>query len=171
MNRNAVRLAAALLVLLAGLGVWLGRPMMEERAPALPAPAPQAGTKAGQDAAAPGARARPAGTPGRANAEARRPPLDDPDVAAEVARTLGLIERGGPFPHRQDGAVFRNREGRLPPGDYREFTVETPGAHDRGARRIVVERTSGRRYYTGDHYRSFIPLDPPAGGTGRGGGR
>lgn len=75
----------------------------------------------------------------------------------EAVRTLALIERGGPFPYRRDGAVFRNRERRLPPreqGYYREYTVPTPGAKDRGARRIVAGRGS-EYYYTDDHYESF----------------
>ena len=40
-----------------------------------------------------------------------------------------------------------------PRGYYREYTVETPGSSDRGARRIV---TGGERpaafYWTADHY-------------------
>jgi ribonuclease T1 len=28
----------------------------------------------------------------------------------------------------------------------------------RDAERIVIEQDSGRAYYTGDHYRTFIPL-------------
>ena len=68
-----------------------------------------------------------------------------------------LIRQGGPFPYDKDGAVFGNREGLLPKrgrGYYREYTVKTPGAHDRGARRIVAGR-AGEVYYTDDHYRSF----------------
>ena len=75
----------------------------------------------------------------------------------EAADTLAFIERGGPFPHRQDGSTFQNREGILPDaprGYYREYTVETPGSPDRGARRIVTGR-DGERYYTDDHYDSF----------------
>jgi ribonuclease T1 len=78
-----------------------------------------------------------------------------------IRATLALIEVGGPFPHRQDGTEFQNREGRLPeqaPGYYREYTVETPASPDRGARRIVAGR-SGEIYYTDDHYRSFLRLD------------
>ena len=55
------------------------------------------------------------------------------------------------------GAVFGNFERRLPPkrrGYYREFTVATPGPHDRGARRIVIGE-NGECYYTEDHYRTF----------------
>ena len=75
----------------------------------------------------------------------------------EAARTLVLIKQGGPFPYRKDGTTFGNRERRLPAreqGYYREFTVPTPGAKDRGARRIVAGR-DGTLYYTDDHYRSF----------------
>jgi ribonuclease T1 len=75
----------------------------------------------------------------------------------EARATLSLIGAGGPFPYARDGAVFGNREGHLPKrsrGYYREYTVPTPGARDRGARRIVAGR-SGERYYSGDHYRSF----------------
>jgi ribonuclease T1 len=79
--------------------------------------------------------------------------------------TLARIRNGGPYPFRRDGAIFQNRERRLPErprGYYREFTVETPGSRDRGARRIVAGagstgsiQTSGEYYYTDDHYRSF----------------
>ncbi|PWK85326.1 ribonuclease domain-containing protein [Fulvimonas soli] len=82
----------------------------------------------------------------------------------EAADTLRLIARGGPFPHRQDGAVFGNYEGLLPArprGYYHEYTVETPGARDRGARRIITGGTPPREYYyTGDHYRSFRRFEP-----------
>jgi ribonuclease T1 len=87
------------------------------------------------------------------------------DLPTEARDTLVLIRKGGPFPYRKDGATFGNFEKRLPPrarGYYREYTVRTPGARDRGARRIVAGvgtggdvRTSGEYYYTEDHYRSF----------------
>ena len=63
--------------------------------------------------------------------------------------------------------MFANRERILPAerrGYYREYTVATPGARDRGARRIVC---GGRQptaplacYYTGDHYASFSRITP-----------
>ena len=86
-----------------------------------------------------------------------------PDVLERqaVTRVLQLIEHDGPFSYRQDGVVFQNREGRLTPhprGYYREFTVPTPGAGNRGARRIICGR-AGEAYYTRDHYRTFIRLD------------
>jgi ribonuclease T1 len=86
-----------------------------------------------------------------------------PDVGerAQLVKTLNLIERGGPFPHKQDGTVFGNRERRLPQqprGYYREYTVRTPGASTRGARR-VVRGDGGELYYTRDHYRTFLRID------------
>jgi len=87
------------------------------------------------------------------------------DLPQEGRDTLALIKRGGPFRYRQDGSVFGNREKRLPArerGYYREYTVPTPGAKDRGARRIVAGagaggdvRVSGEYYYSDDHYNSF----------------
>ena len=75
----------------------------------------------------------------------------------EARETIALVKKGGPFPHARDGGTFGNRERLLPPrerGWYREYTVKTPGARDRGARRIVAGR-DGTLYYTNDHYRSF----------------
>ena len=75
----------------------------------------------------------------------------------EAVETIALIRQGGPFPYQRDGATFGNREKILPArerGWYREYTVKTPGARDRGARRIVAGR-DGTLYYTDDHYRSF----------------
>ncbi len=96
------------------------------------------------------------------------PPLREVAVAElpkEARETLALIRNGGPFPYRKDGATFGNFEKHLPQrarGYYREYTVPTPGARDRGARRIVAgqgatgdARTSGEYYYSDDHYRTF----------------
>lgn len=84
------------------------------------------------------------------------------ELPKEARETLAKIRAGGPFPHpAKDGSVFGNREKRLPlkeRGYYREYTVPTPGARDRGARRIIAggEMKSPRDYwYTDDHYNSF----------------
>lgn len=85
------------------------------------------------------------------------------ELPPEGRETLDLVDAGGPFPYRQDGATFYNREGLLPQqrrGYYREYTVETPGSDDRGARRVVVGE-GGDRYWTEDHYRSFEEIDEP----------
>lgn len=80
-------------------------------------------------------------------------------LPAEAVDTLKLIERRGPYPYRQDDGTFGNREGRLPKqtrGYYREYTVETPGSPDRGARRIIAGGQPPTEYfYTEDHYGSF----------------
>jgi ribonuclease T1 len=96
------------------------------------------------------------------------PPLREvrvDDLPPEARETLALVRKGGPFPYSKDGATFGNFERHLPSkarGYYREYTVRTPGAKDRGARRIVAGagasgdvRNSGEYYYTEDHYRSF----------------
>ncbi|MFC7301489.1 ribonuclease domain-containing protein [Cognatiluteimonas weifangensis] len=88
------------------------------------------------------------------------------DLPPEALATLQRIQRGGPFPHRQDGGTFGNRERLLPPqprGYYREYTVATPGAHDRGARRIVAGGDPPVEFfYSADHYRSFRRIAAPA---------
>ncbi|MFZ5546907.1 MAG: ribonuclease domain-containing protein [Pseudomonadota bacterium] len=100
--------------------------------------------------------------------------LQDPSAAAsfpsvqlaalppEAQATERLIRAGGPFPYAKDGSVFGNRERllpRKPRGFYREYTVKTPGARNRGARRIVCGGQPPTRpeacYYTDDHYASF----------------
>lgn len=109
------------------------------------------GALAGEVPAVASAPAPTAPTPATATLPAFLPP--------EARATVDLIQRGGPFPHRQDGAVFQNREGRLPRqarGYYHEYTVDTPGLDHRGARRIVTGGTPpSEYYYTDDHYDSF----------------
>lgn len=101
--------------------------------------------------------------PGGECAEARRSHdhvltvVEVDDLPREARETLALIKQGGPFPYKRDGVMFGNRERRLPArpsGYYREYTVPTPGARDRGARRIVAG-TPDEFYYTDDHYNTF----------------
>jgi ribonuclease T1 len=85
------------------------------------------------------------------------PEVETATLPTEARETLALIRSGGPFPYQKDGSVFGNRESVLPRrerGYYREYTVRTPGARDRGARRIIAGR-GGEYYYTDDHYRTF----------------
>lgn len=94
------------------------------------------------------------------------------ELPPEAQQTLRLIRHGGPFPFpHKDGGIFGNFESHLPTqvhGYYREYTVPTPGRHDRGARRLIAGRgrygdvaTSGEYYYTDDHYRHFRRIVPP----------
>lgn len=86
------------------------------------------------------------------------------DLPREAQVTLQLIKQGGPFPYPKDGVVFGNYERALPRqyrGYYHEYTVKTPGARNRGARRIIAggdPQTSGEYYYTSDHYRTFYQI-------------
>ncbi len=83
------------------------------------------------------------------------------ELPRQGRETYERIRQGGPFPLEKDGVVFGNRERQLPSqrrGYYREYTVQTPGSRDRGARRIVCggpARQPHACYYTADHYASF----------------
>jgi len=87
-------------------------------------------------------------------------------LPTEARTTLSRIRTGGPFPYPRDGVVFNNRERLLPAmphGHYREYTVPTPEARNRGARRIVCGApvaTLSECYYSDDHYRSFRKIQP-----------
>ena len=84
-------------------------------------------------------------------------------LPAQAREVTGDILAGGPFDYPgDDGGRFGNYEGILPQENtsyYREYTVETPGENDRGARRIVTGGGSQTDpdlwYYTDDHYASF----------------
>lgn len=84
----------------------------------------------------------------------------------EARAVLAAIRAGGPFAYAKDGSTFGNYEGVLPRqkrGYYREFTVDTPGSRNRGARRVVcgAEARDWSRnapaacWYTDDHYATF----------------
>ncbi len=85
----------------------------------------------------------------------------------EGQQVYALIGSGGPFKYSKDGVTFGNREGilpRQPRNYYREYTVPTPGAGNRGTRRIICggQPTTSRAdcYYTADHYASFRRIRP-----------
>jgi len=95
------------------------------------------------------------------------PPVALQSLPAEARDTHRLIHAGGPFPYEKDGTVFGNRERLLPGkprGFYREYTVRTPKASNRGARRIVCGGEPPEKpevcYYTADHYASFSRIVP-----------
>ncbi|MCC6870711.1 MAG: ribonuclease [Burkholderiales bacterium] len=82
----------------------------------------------------------------------------------EARVVLAQIHDGGPFRYERDGVVFGNRERLLPSerrGYYHEYTVPTPGARNRGARRIVCggpKQQPVACWYTDDHYQSFAKI-------------
>ncbi|MFT4069486.1 ribonuclease [Paraburkholderia sp.] len=107
----------------------------------------------------PHAWARNYAAPAGANAQVGTVALAQ--LPREAVNTLNLIAAGGPYPYQKDGVVFGNYERVLPAhrrGYYHEYTVPTPHARNRGARRIVcggpLQRTDNC-YYSDDHYTSF----------------
>ncbi|HKN86680.1 MAG TPA: ribonuclease domain-containing protein [Nitrospiraceae bacterium] len=80
-------------------------------------------------------------------------------TAQEILKAV-QTRHGDPLPGYVGGRTFQNRERRLPPGRYREYDVnpKLPG-RNRGPERIVIEQRTGKAYYTGDHYVTFIPLN------------
>jgi ribonuclease T1 len=89
------------------------------------------------------------------------------DLPKQGRETYALILAGGPFAYDKDGTVFGNRERLLPAqkrGFYREYTVKTPYARTRGAKRIVCGGSQPAKpevcYYTDDHYASFKRIAP-----------
>jgi ribonuclease T1 len=114
-----------------------------------------AGLVAGAMLSTPGLAKSPDNPAGQANVVLATLPT-------QAQTTYQLILNGGPFPYSKDGVVFGNRERSLPSqarGYYREYTVKTPGARNRGARRIVCGGKAPTQpeacFYTDDHYASF----------------
>jgi ribonuclease T1 len=98
--------------------------------------------------------------------ETQRSEIAAQALPQDARDTLARIHAGGPFPYERDGVVVGHRERLLPPqprGYYHEYTVATPGARGRGARRIVCGRHAAELsecYYSDDHYRSFRKIQP-----------
>ncbi|MFD8499808.1 ribonuclease domain-containing protein [Amycolatopsis sp. NPDC059657] len=145
---NRRRITAALIGLIVlVLGGWLVKTQVADDAPAKPAPSSSQAVSSGK-------------LPG---SDSGLPVKGLSTLPSEAADTWKLIKANGPFPYpRNDGVPFENREKVLPRKDsgyYKEYTVKTPGSPDRGARRLVTG--SGKElYYTGDHYSSFVVVDP-----------
>lgn len=150
---NRRRITAALIGLLVlVLGGWLVKDAVGGSS------SPASGTAPGTSASAPGKGG--AGVPG---ADSGLPVKALSSLPPQATDTWKLIEKGGPYPYpRNDDVVFDNREKRLPAkksGYYHEYTVKTPGSPDRGARRLITGQAH-ELYYTGDHYASFVVVDP-----------
>ena len=154
-----------IIVVLLVLGLWL----WSQHGARAPVQAPAGTSQVAKQSTSPfSLPANEAVTAQQPAAEARVPAVYPEFLPAEAHDVLGRIARGGPFEYRQDGGVFQNRERRLPSqprGYYREYTVETPGSRDRGARRIITGGEPPREYwYTDDHYRSFRPFEIASSG-------
>jgi guanyl-specific ribonuclease Sa len=84
-----------------------------------------------------------------------------PDKARQVLREIEA-RHGQPPPGYVGNRHFGNFERRLPPGRYREYDVDPlESGRNRGPERIVIEQRTRRAWYTGDHYRTFVPMDHP----------
>ena len=105
-------------------------------------------------------------TPGAADSALGTSGIPVSELPKQGTETYERILQGGPFAYEKDGVVFGNRERLLPQknrGYYREYTVNTPGARNRGTRRIVCggqPKTPDTCYYTADHYASFRKIVP-----------
>jgi ribonuclease T1 len=102
----------------------------------------------------------PSLSPGGTDPQSGLPSVAVAALPSQARQTLDRIDSGGPFRYDQDGVTFGNFEAILPQrarGYYKEYTVETPGSPDRGARRIVAG-DGGDFYYTDDHYNSFARI-------------
>ena len=57
------------------------------------------------------------------------------------------------------GRTFKNKEGKLPQGNYREYDVDARPSKDSGKtrnkERIVIDQDNGTVWYTDDHYDTF----------------
>ena len=105
------------------------------------------------------------------------PKVDDQSRIQSIMKLLTDIYNGAHLPYAQDGAIFSNKEGRLPvqpKGFYKEYTLLTgsaphtvvidgttyqvaPDLSARGSERIIIG--GGEKiYYTPDHYAHFILL-------------
>lgn len=106
------------------------------------------------------------------------PEFSDPGRVSLILDLVARVHDGRPLPFPKDGAVFANREGRLPTrpsGYYREYTVLPPAGSPSditvGGRPFRISPPQGRRgaerlvigggellWYTPDHYKTFIQL-------------
>ena len=88
-------------------------------------------------------------------------------IPGDLSRTVDRIEKGVPYPHRNDGSVFRNTDGKLPvqpQGYYREYVHPTPGTTGAGLQRVIVG-ANGEMYYSPDHYQTFYTIGSLGGGA------
>jgi len=152
------KVVSALLTVVLLLAVWWlqSRGSAEDEGPVAHDRATQSASSASSGPSGPSGSSAPAAMP--AADEDGVPYVALTALPREAAVTVRLIDAGGPFPYAgKDGSTFGNYEGALPRrprGYYAEYTVPTPGASNRGARRIIAG-DGGQLYWTADHYASF----------------
>ena len=152
--RRAVFAFLTVALTLAAVAVVLRQDPGGGRVAQPPAPGPVAGEASGP-APSPTIASTPNGRRGPAGSAA-------PAVLERARDVLAAIEaKGGEPPAGYvGGRAFHNRERRLPAGRYREYDLyPRVSGQDRGPERLVIDQTTGRAYYTGDHYRTFVPMN------------
>ena len=85
---------------------------------------------------------------------------DNLTKAFGIDGTLKRISNGESYPHRNDGSIFKNKEGFLPDkpyGGYKEYVHPTQGIQGPGVQRIIIGN-KGEIYYSPDHYETFIKI-------------
>lgn len=165
---NKKHLHAVVVVLIIGLGI-VGRFLSDSPQPVRSDQPSPAAPPSVQEEAAAGAR------PSRGEAATSAVLLGDGKIGGvtvennrtgerialgtvDLKPTLARIAAGEKNPHRNDGSVYRNFNGKLPKkktGYYREYVVPTPGISGPGPQRVVLGE-EGEVYYTSDHYETFI---------------
>lgn len=163
MSRRTTRLVTSLVTVLLLVAVWwlqnrdtgTPEPDAARDTPSTSAPRTSAPQTSAPQTSAPRTSAPRTSAPADSSG---LPTVDLADLPSEAAETVALIDAGGPFPYPgKDGSTFGNFERLLPArarGYYAEYTVPTPGAETRGARRIIAG-DGGELYWTEDHYESF----------------
>lgn len=119
-----------------------------------------------------------AATPAVPSGAGLSPEFSDPGRVSLILDLVARVRDGRPLPFPKDGAVFANRERRLPQqpsGYYREYTVLPPAGSPSeitvGGQRFRISPAQGHRgaerlvigggellWYSPDHYKTFVPL-------------
>jgi guanyl-specific ribonuclease Sa len=87
-------------------------------------------------------------------------PQADCDAAVFVYEYV-LTHNWAPPKGHAGGQKFANRNGALPPGDYREYDIyprPPPNSGGRDDKRIVIDVGTQTMFYTADHYVTFVLL-------------
>jgi guanyl-specific ribonuclease Sa len=87
-------------------------------------------------------------------------PQADCDAAVFVYEYV-LTHNWSPPKGYAGGKKFANKNGTLPPGDYREYDIyprPPPNSGGRDAKRIVIDVGTQTMFYTADHYVTFVLL-------------
>ena len=77
--------------------------------------------------------------------------------AAFKARDWAQGHNWSPIPGQRGNKKYENSTGLLlQGGDYVEYDID--GNKPRGSERVVVDKKTGKSWYTNDHYNSFVPM-------------